>query len=99
MASSRSFKWTIGGVATIVGIFIALQPYFSVKDRQEHSSEEMKVMKKEAREDHDLLIKVSTEMVGIKENVSEIKEDVGDIKADVSDIKRYISNQQQRAIK
>lgn len=99
MASSRSFKWTVGGVATLVGIFIALQPYFSVKDRQEHSSEEMKVIKKEAREDHDLLIKVATEVTGLKEDVGEIKDDVGDIKADVGDIKRYISNQQQRAVK
>jgi hypothetical protein len=84
MASSRGLKITLGGFASAVGIFIALQPYFSLKDKVENHAREIVVLKTKFESDHDILLKVAVD-------VNRLKEDLAEIKGDVREIKRAIN--------
>jgi hypothetical protein len=82
---SRGLKVTLGGVASAVGIFIALQPYFTLKEKVERHSEEIRTLKTKIEVDHDLLIKIAGD-------VGYIKGEVGDLKTAIKGVTRWQGN-------
>lgn len=73
LSASKGFKVTIGGVSALIGIIVGLQPYLSLKTIAENHASEIKQLKVKADVDHDLIIKMSTDIQYIKESMQEFR--------------------------
>lgn len=84
MTSSRGIKVTLGGIAAAVGLLVTISPYLSMKEKVEHLSEEIKILKYKKDIDHDLLVKVVRDMDHVRVELSGMREDIKDIKKNMS---------------
>jgi hypothetical protein len=70
---SKAFKVTVGSVSAVVGIAVALVPYVNLVQRVDAHDTEIKSMRTKAESDHDLTIKMSSDITYIKETVQDLK--------------------------
>lgn len=71
--NSRGFKLTLGSLATVVGLLMVATPYLNVVARQDSQAAEIKELKTIQTVDHDTLIRMSSDLHYVKENIGDIK--------------------------
>lgn len=55
-------KITLGSIATLVGIMIAIQPYLDLKTLAAQHSAKIEKLEQQARVDHDLIIQIAADV-------------------------------------
>lgn len=70
---TKGFKVTLSGIVAIIGIIGALQPYLNLKAASENQAQDIKTLKLKAEVDHDIIIKMSSDIQYIKEGMQEFR--------------------------
>ena len=59
---NKGAKITVGGILTFMAFLAALQPYLDLKAQVKTNTEEIKTLKEISKLDHDIIIKMSTQI-------------------------------------
>lgn len=70
---TKGFKITLSGIVSLIVILGGLQPYLNLKAASENQAKELYTLKLKSEIDHDIIIKMSTDIQYIKEGMQDIR--------------------------